>query len=124
MNKNDLRTCCVCHTQYSYCPVCNPEDRNKPTFYFAYCSENCRDIYSVTSAYEDGLMSDIEAKKELEKLNLSNKDNFGESYKKSIASIMKAKTQVVKKEKIKTDVKSVNKNIITKGEENTESNVE
>ena len=69
-------------------------------------------------------MRDIEAKKKLDKLDLSNKDNFGESYKKSIASIMKAKTQVVKKEKIKTDVKSVNKNIITKGEENTESNVE
>ena len=123
MNKNNLRTCCVCRKEYSFC-LCNPEDRNKPTLYFAYCSENCRDIYSVTSSYEYGLMSDIEAKKKLEKLDLSNKDNFGESYKKSIASIMKAKTQVVKKEKIKTDVKSVNKNIITKGEENTESNVE
>lgn len=124
MSKNDLRTCCVCHEEYSFCPVCNSEDRLKPTWHFAYCSENCKDIYNITSSFEDGRMTDIEAKAKLEKLDLSRKEYFGESYKNSIASIMKAKAQVVKKENKKTDVKHVKKDIVTKVENEAESNVE
>ena len=123
MSKNDLRMCCVCHKEYPFC-LCNPEDRLKPTWYFAYCSENCKDIYNVTSAFEDGRMTDIEAKEKLEKLDLSEKDDFGESYQKSIASIMKAKAQVIKKENKKTEVKFDKKDIVTKVENEAESNVE
>ena len=123
MNKNNLRMCCVCHKEYPFC-LCNPEDRLKPTWHFAYCSENCKDIYNVTSAFEDGRMTDIEAKEKLEKLDLSEKDNFGESYQNSIASIMKAKAQVIKKENKKTEVKFDKKDIVTKVENEAESNVE
>lgn len=123
MSKKDLRMCCVCHKEYPFC-LCNPEDRLKPTWYFAYCSENCKDIYNVTSAFEDGRMTDIEAKEKLEKLDLSRKEYFGESYKNSIASIMKAKAQVIKKENKKTETKSVKKDIITKVEKEAERNVE
>ena len=124
MSKNDLRMCCVCHKEYSFCPVCNPEDRLKPTWHFAYCSENCKDIYNITSSFENGRLSDIDAKAKLEKLDLNEKDNFGESYKNSIASIMKAKAQVIKKENKKTEVTSVKKDIITKANKEAESNVE
>ena len=124
MSKNDLRMCCVCHKEYSFCPVCNPEDRLKPTWNFAYCSENCKDIYNITSSFENGRLSDIDAKAKLEKLDLNEKDNFGESYQKSINSIMKAKAQVIKKENKKTEVKSVKKDIVTKVENEAESNVE
>ena len=124
MSKNDLRMCCVCHKEYSFCPVCNSEDRLKPTWHFAYCSENCKDIYNITSSFENGRLSDIDAKAKLEKLDLNEKDNFGESYQNSIASIMKAKAQVIKKENKKTEVKSVKKDIITKANKEAESNVE
>ena len=124
MSKRDIRTCVLCKQNYSYCPVCNPEDRLKPTWYFCYCSDNCHDIDSIASAYEDGRITDTEAKEKLEKLDLSRKEYFGESYKNSIASIIKAKTQVIKKENKKTEVKSVKKNIVTKGENEAESNVE
>ena len=124
MTKKGLRTCCVCHQEHMYCPVCNPEDRLKPTWYFCYCSDNCHDIDSIASAYEDGRISDTEAKEKLEKLDLSRKEYFGESYKNSIASIMKAKAQVIKKENKKTEVKSVKKDIVTKVENEAESNVE
>ena len=124
MSKNDLRMCCVCHKEYSFCPVCNPEDRLKPTWHFAYCSENCKDIYNITSSFENGRLSDIDAKAKLEKLDLNEKDNFGESYQKSIDSIMKAKAQVIKKENKKTEVTSVKKDIITKANKEAESNVE
>ena len=123
MNKNNLRMCCVCHKEYSFC-LCNPEDRLKPTWHFAYCSENCKDIYNITSSFEDGRITDTEAKAKLEKLDLNEKDNFGESYQKSIASIMKAKAQVIKKENKKTETKSVKNDIVTKVEKEAESNVE
>ena len=123
MSKNDLRMCCVCHKEYPFC-LCNPEDRLKPTWHFAYCSENCKDIYNITSSFENGRLSDIDAKAKLEKLDLNEKDNFGESYQKSIDSIMKAKAQVIKKENKKTEVKSVKKDIVTKVENEAESNVE
>ena len=124
MSKRDIRTCVLCKQNYSYCPVCNPEDRLKPTWYFCYCSDNCHDIDSIASAYEDGRITDTEAKAKLEKLDLSRKEYFGESYKNSIASIMKAKAQVIKKENKKTEVKSVKKDIVTKVENEAESNVE
>ena len=123
MNKNNLRICCVCHKEYPFC-LCNPEDRLKPTWHFAYCSENCKDIYNITSSFENGRMTDIEAKEKLNKLDLSRKEYFGESYQKSIDSIMKAKAQVIKKENKKTEVKSVKKDIVTKVENEAESNVE
>lgn len=124
MNKRDIRTCVLCKQNYSYCPVCNPEDRLKPTWYFCYCSDNCHDIDSIASAFEDGRMTDIEAKAKLEKLDLSRKEYFGESYKNSIASIMKAKPQVIKKENKQSEVKSDKKDIVTKVENEAESNVE
>lgn len=110
MSKNDLRMCCVCHKEYSFCPVCNPEDRLKPTWHFAYCSENCKDIYNITSSFENGRLSDIDAKAKLEKLDLNEKDNFGESYQKSIDSIMKAKPQLLQK-KIKRQRLNLSKKI-------------
>ena len=123
MAKKNLRTCCVCRNQYSFCPVCNSEDKNKPTWHFAYCSENCKSIYEITSAFEDGRMKDIESKEALEKLDLSRLKYFGESYQESIVSIMKAKTQTVKKESKNSDNKSVN-NIVTKAKDEAKSNVE
>lgn len=89
MSQKQTRTCCVCHNSYTFCPVCNSEDRNKPTWYFAYCGENCRDIYKVTSDYENGQINADDARLILDKLELTNLQNFGESYQKSIAKINK-----------------------------------
>ena len=117
------RICSVCKRTYKYCPLCK-EDAKKPTWLFAFCSENCKDIYNITSSFEDGCMTDTEAKAKLEKLDLSRKEYFGESYKNSIASIMKAKAQVIKKENKKTEAKSVKKDFVTKVEKEAKSNVE
>ena len=94
MNKRGLRTCCVCRKEHLFCPQCRPEDRNKPTWYFAYCSENCKDIYAATSDYENGNISADDAKKQLDKLDLSQIANFGESYQKAIMKINENVTPV------------------------------
>lgn len=109
MTKKGLRTCCVCHQEHMYCPVCNPEDRNKPTWYFAYCSENCKDIYTATSDYENGNISADEAKTQLDKLDLSHIANFGESYQKVIMKINENVTPV----KNTDDVVEGNKSVIS-----------
>ena len=111
MTKKGLRTCCVCHQEHMYCPVCNPEDRNKPTWYFAYCSENCKDIYAVTSNYEDKKITADEAKAQLDKLDLSHIANFGESYQKAIMKINENITLPKNDDVIKeNETASLNKN--------------
>ena len=89
-----LRTCSCCGSSYRFCPRC-PEDAEKPNWYFAFCSENCKDIYDVLSNYEMGHVSVSEAKSRLKKLDLSNKDNFGTSYKESIKKIMETEIKPV-----------------------------
>lgn len=84
---NKTRVCCVCHSEYKFCPRCSAADKNKPTWYFSFCSENCKNIYNVTSRFENGILSGEDAAKELTGINLSNIDKFGDSYKKSIDKI-------------------------------------
>lgn len=87
MGKDKMRTCVVCGKKYSFCPVCDPKDAKLEPWHFAWCSEDCKEIYGVTSAFEDGRMSAIEAEEKLEKLDLSRIEYFGTSYKDSIAKI-------------------------------------
>lgn len=85
--ESKLRRCACCGTEYKFCPKCN-EDKDKPMFYFTFCSENCKEIYMVTSQYENGQISSNDAKTQLDKLDLSKLDKFGISYKNSIGNIM------------------------------------
>ena len=64
------KICAVCRKPYKYCPNCR-EDKDKPTWYFTFCSSNCKNIYDATSSYENGKFSADEAKKILDKLDLS-----------------------------------------------------
>ena len=81
-----LRTCVVCNTIYRYCNKCK-EDEKKPLWYFSFCSPQCHDIYEVTSSFEDGRVTALEAQKILENLDLL-KVNESTSYKDSIKKIM------------------------------------
>lgn len=93
------KICAVCHNPYSYCPACD-KDKDKPTWMFTFCSQNCHDIYGVTSAYADKKLKANEAKKTLDKLDLSQLNNFGESYQTVIADIIKNTTINTKKSKV------------------------
>ena len=93
------RTCSVCRRSYKFCPSCR-EDSDKPLWYFAYCSENCKKIYEVTSNFEDGLIDEKTAKEQLRKLDLSRLDNIGTSY---VASINKIMSSAVKNDAVVCD---------------------
>lgn len=81
------KICATCRCSYNFCPKCN-KDKDKPLWYFTFCSQNCHDIYETTSSFENGKIDADEAKLKLDNLNLSKLDNFGESYKKSINKII------------------------------------
>ena len=124
-----MRTCVVCGKQYEYCNKCRKYE-NLPLWMFTFCSERCKSIYNITSNYEDKRISIDEAKEQLNKFDLSDKDSFGDSYKKAITSIIKKKNQTKKSikksihEDTKTDDKAVKKDIIADVKKETKSNVE
>ena len=83
-----LRYCSCCGREYRFCPRCY-EDKDKPYWYFCFCSDNCKNIYETTSNFENGDIDADEATAQLDKLDLSEINRFGESYKSSINKIMK-----------------------------------
>lgn len=93
--ESKLRICCVCKSNYKYCPSCK-EDKDKEPWHFSFCSENCKDIYNTASSFEDGRIDANIAKEQLDKLDLSKIDNFGESYRKTISKIMENSSVVNK----------------------------
>lgn len=109
--KENLRICATCHSKYDFCNHCS-KDKNKPLWYFTFCSQNCHDIYETTSNFENGKINADEAKLQLNNLDLSKLDNFGESYKKSIDKIMNSVSvkenviteEVVVEERIEIDL--------------------
>ena len=114
---NKMRTCSVCRNSYSYCPHCG-EDKLKPTWYFSFCGENCKDIYDVTAKYENGQIDANGAKVKLDKLDLSKLDKFGASYKASIEKINSATVVVdVVEEVVETIVETKDEEIVETVEE-------
>lgn len=80
------KICAVCYKPYEYCPVCG-KDKDKPTWMFTFCSENCHDIYLTTSSYANHKLTANKAKIKLDKLDLSGLNDFGGSYQNVIADI-------------------------------------
>ena len=111
MAKQNNKTCIICGKNYTYCPVCNSRDANKPTWYFIFDGLNCHDIYEVCTQYRDGEIDAKVAYEKISKLDISNIKNFAEATRIQIEEIL-AKGKDVKSvtEKVKTsDTKNENK---------------
>lgn len=85
------RICCVCKLSYKYCPSCR-EDKDKEPWHFSFCSENCKNIYVVTSRFENGQIDVDIAESQLARLDISKLDNFGTSYKNTIGRIISSES--------------------------------
>ena len=111
MAKQNNKTCIICGKNYTYCPVCNSVDANKPTWYFIFDGLNCHDIYEVCTQYRDGEIDAKVAYEKISKLDISNIKNFADATRIQIEEIL-AKGKDVKSvtEKVKTsDTKNENK---------------
>ena len=103
MAKQNNKTCIICGKNYTYCPVCNSVDANKPTWYFIFDGLNCHDIYEVCTQYRDGEIDAKVAYEKISKLDISNIKNFADATRIQIEEIL-AKGKDVKSvtEKVKT----------------------
>ena len=88
MGKKNNRTCIICGKHYTYCPVCNSGDANKPTWYFIFDGQNCHDIYEVCTQYRDGEIDAKVAYEKISKLDISNIKDFYEATRIQIEEII------------------------------------
>lgn len=45
-----LRKCVCCDKEYEYCPNC-AKGNNKPAWMMSFCSEGCKELFNLVSAY-------------------------------------------------------------------------
>lgn len=75
MSRKTNRTCIVCGENYYYCSHNCADSINKPSWYTIFHDQNCHDIYdAVSNIYP--VKGKEAAKIILDKLDLSNKENF------------------------------------------------
>ena len=115
-SKKNNRKCIVCGQNYTYCNHCD-SDKLKPTWFAIFHDQNCHDIYDAVANIlpQQGKES---AKEALDKLDLSNKENFHQNIVKSINEIYDIVDEVV----IQDDVKEVKET--TENNEETKETVE
>ena len=82
------RKCIICGKDYYYCNVCNPEDANKPTWYFIFDDQNCHDIYEICTQYRDGEIDAKTAYEKISRLDISNIKDFYDSTRIQIEEIL------------------------------------
>lgn len=82
------RICIICGKRYSYCNNCQ-RDSNKPSWYFIFDGQNCHDIYEICTKYRDKEISIDEAYDRINKLDISNLDEFAEPTRLQIEEILK-----------------------------------
>ena len=92
------RKCIVCPDKhhYKYCSNCSGYN-SKETWRFLFCSQNCKEIYSIATDFVNGKLTGLEAKHKLEKLDLSDLEFYHSVIKKNIEDIL-AFEDVVKQE--------------------------
>lgn len=107
MGKQNNRTCVICGKKYSYCPNCGA-DANKPTWYFVFCGENCKDIYNICTDWRDGIITKEEASEKISKLDISNISDFADATKKQIEELTRIENNTTNSKGNNTEKNIVN----------------
>lgn len=104
MGKRD-RVCICCGTNYQYCPTCG-NDRVKPTWYTEFCSESCKDLWTIATKFNMQMLTKPEAKEAIEKLDLKEKSAYVECVQRDLRKILAEEPKAEPKFKAqKTDMK-------------------
>ena len=83
------RKCIVCPDKhhYKYCSNCSGYN-SKETWRFLFCSQNCKEIYSIATDFVNGKLTGLEAKYKLKNLDLSDLEFYHSIIKKNIENIL------------------------------------
>ena len=87
------KTCIICGKKYTYCSHCDAFEK-QPTWMVDFHEENCMDIFYAVSNYNAEVATLEETVNKLEKLDLSNIDNFDKSIKECIEKIFAEKAKI------------------------------
>ena len=89
------RKCIVCPDKhhYKYCNNCAGYSSIE-TWRFIFCSENCREIYKIASDFVNGSLTGSEAKKALEKFDLSDLEFYHPIIKQNITDILASEVKI------------------------------
>lgn len=69
-----IRKCIICDSSYEYCPKCR-QYASMPRWYSNFCCEECKTIYMTASDFAFGHIEAEEAKKKIQKMNVSKVKN-------------------------------------------------
>lgn len=123
--KRQLRICSCCKQEYKYCPKCSAKDREKPLWYFSFCSENCKKIFDIASEFEIGHITPQEAYNALSVLDLGRFEYFGTSYKESILKINNVELKKAEQEDISQEkCREVHSKIVKKNKKEKDATLQ
>ena len=96
------RKCICCGEKYQYCPSCG-NDRLKETWYSAFCSETCKDLWQTLSKYSMGFINKSQAIELINTLPLKDKSKYvacvqrdlGKLFEKEVKRNKSVKEQVI-----------------------------
>ena len=94
------RNCTVCGRQYKYCPKCSQYD-GMEKWHVEYCSEQCRNTYSIINKYAFKHITKDEAKMLLEGNNITKDSILLPRWKESVKEILKTEEKEVVKQETK-----------------------
>ena len=89
-----MRECLCCGKSYKYCPNCG-KDEKKPLWYDSFCSENCKDIFDITTEYYFGHITKDKAKEGFSKCDLSKLESFRDSVIRDVKKILETNEKSV-----------------------------
>ena len=99
------KTCISCGKEYTFCTSCEEYDK-LPRWRAIYCSENCKNLFHITSDYIEKTITDDEAKERLLECDLSYKDNLHHNIVDVINKLLKKES---KEEHVRKVVKQTDK---------------
>ena len=82
------RQCRTCGSKYNYCPSCSKADALKEPWHSTFCCEDCRTIWKTLTKFSMGLLSKIEAKEILSKIELNPLETYAECVQRGLAKVM------------------------------------
>ena len=88
------RSCVMCGTVYEYCSHCGVAPQ---LWKNVFCSENCRDIYTVLNKYDGKLISKEDGIEQLKKYDVTVASKFNDRFKK-LAEELTPKKEPAKKQ--------------------------
>ena len=105
------RNCTVCGRQYKYCPKCSQYD-GMEKWHVEYCSEQCKNTYSIINKYAFKHITKDEAKMLLKGNGITKDSDLLPRYKEVAEEILKTEEKkVVVEESTKTTSKSSTKTV-------------